>query len=52
MNCSICKASKAQCVKVSEKEVRWLCYSCILKNNNRDKIERVNFIKAKELYHA
>ena len=51
MNCSICKARMAQCVQVSEKEVRWLCYSCILKNNNRDKIERVNFIKARELYH-
>jgi len=49
MNCSICKASKAQRVQVSEKEVRWLCYSCILKNNNRDKIEKVNFIKASML---
>lgn len=49
MNCFICKA-KAQRVKVSEKEVRWLCYSCILKNNNRDKIEKVNYVRASELY--
>ena len=52
MNCSICKASNAKRVQVSMKEVRWLCYSCILKNNNRDKIEKVNYVKAKELYHA
>lgn len=47
--CSQCIRKDAIKVKVSEKEVRWLCPVCIRKNNNRDAIEKPNFIKASVL---
>lgn len=47
--CSQCIRKDAIKVKVSAKEVRWLCPVCIKRNNNRDEIEKPNFIKASVL---
>jgi len=48
-NCSQCPRTDAKKYPVSGKEFRWLCPACLIKNNNRDKIEKPNFIRASKL---
>lgn len=52
MICSICKSRLAEKYPISEKEVRILCQVCVTKSLNRDRKERVNYVKASELYHG
>lgn len=47
--CSQCTRRDAKKYAISEKEVRWLCVECVLRNNNRDTKEKPNFIKASVL---
>ena len=44
--CSQCTRMDAKKYFISEKEVRWLCVECVLRNNNRDTKEKPNFVKA------
>jgi len=48
-NCSQCPRKDTKKYYLTEDEVRWLCPVCILKNNNRDKIEKPHFIRASKL---
>ena len=47
--CSQCSRTDAKKYYISEKECRWLCPVCVIKNKNRDSKEKVDFIKASRL---
>ena len=47
--CSQCERKDAKKYYISEKECRWLCPVCVIKNKNRDSKEKVNFLKASRL---
>jgi len=49
--CSHCKRTDAKKYYLTEKEVRWLCPICVIKNNNRNSKEKPNFIKASKLQY-
>lgn len=44
--CSHCTRTDAVKYSISEKEVRWLCPVCVIKNTKRDTKEKPNFVKA------
>lgn len=48
--CSLCTRTDAKKYYLTEKEVRWLCPVCVIKNKNRDIKEIPNFVKASRLY--
>ena len=48
-NCSQCSRTDAKKYQISTKECRWLCIVCLKKNNNKNSIEKPNFIKASKL---
>lgn len=47
--CAHCTRTDAKKYFVSEKEVRWLCPVCVIKNNNKNSKEKPNFVKASKL---
>jgi len=47
--CSQCTRTDAKKYYLTEKEVRWLCPVCVIKNKNRDSKEIPNFVKASRL---
>ena len=47
--CSHCERKDAKKYYISEKECRWLCPVCVIKNKNKDSKEKVNFLKASRL---
>jgi len=48
--CSQCTRTDAKKYSISEREFRWLCPVCVIKNKNRDSIEStVNFLRASRL---
>jgi len=47
--CSQCQRSDAKKYHLTEKEVRWLCPLCVIKNKNKDIREIPNFVKASRL---
>ena len=47
--CSLCERKDAKKYYISEKEVRWLCPICVIKNKNKDSKEKVDFIRARQL---
>lgn len=47
--CSQCSRKDAKKYYLTEKEVRWLCPVCVIKNKNRDSKEIPNFVKASRL---
>lgn len=47
--CSQCKRTNAKQYHLTEKESRWLCPDCVIKNNRRDNIEKPNFVRASQL---
>lgn len=44
--CSQCERKDAKKYSISEKEVRWLCPVCVIKNNNKNSKEKPHFVKA------
>jgi len=48
--CSLCTRTDAKKYHLTEKEVRWLCPICVIKNKNRETNETPNFVKASRLY--
>jgi transposase-like protein len=48
--CSQCPNKNAKKYRLTPKEFRWLCYDCIIKFNNRNSIEKPNFVKASKLF--
>ena len=49
--CSQCTRTDAKKYYLTEKEVRWICPECVMKNNNRNSKEKPNFIKASQLQY-
>jgi len=47
--CSHCERKDAKKYSISEKEVRWLCPVCIIKNSKKEDKEKPNFVKASKL---
>ena len=47
--CSQCERKDAKKYYLTEKECRWLCPVCVIKNKNRDSKEKPNFLKATQL---
>ena len=47
--CSQCSRTDAKKYYLTEKEVRWLCPVCVIKNKNRDSKEKPNFVRALRL---
>ena len=47
--CSHCTRTDAKKYYLTEKEVRWLCPVCVIKNKNKNSKEKVNFLKASQL---
>ena len=47
--CSHCTRTDAKKFYLGEKECRWLCPVCIIKNKNKNSKEKPNFIKASQL---
>lgn len=47
--CSQCIRTDAVKYSISEKEVRWLCPVCVIRNNNKNTKEKPNFVKASKL---
>jgi len=47
--CSQCQRTDAKKYPLTEKEVRWLCPLCVIKNKNKDIKEIPNFVKASRL---
>ena len=50
MKCSQCKNKGASRYPISEKEVRILCFGCVQKSLNKDRKEKVNYVKASKLF--
>ena len=48
--CSQCIRTDAKKYYIGEKEVRWLCPVCVIKNNNKNSKETPNFVKASRLH--
>lgn len=48
--CSLCERKDAKKYYLTEKEVRWLCPVCVMKNKYRDIKEKTNFVKASRLH--
>ena len=48
--CSQCTRTDAKKYYLTEKEVRWLCPVCIIKNKNKNSKEKPNFVRASRLY--
>jgi len=48
-NCSLCPRKDAKKYYLTEKECRWLCPVCIIRNKNKNSKEKVNFLKASQL---
>ncbi|MCZ6581612.1 MAG: hypothetical protein O6761_00350 [Thaumarchaeota archaeon] len=48
-NCSQCSRKDAKKYYLTEKECRWLCPVCVIRNKNRDTKEKPNFVKASQL---
>jgi len=48
-NCSQCFRKDAKKYYLTEKECRWLCIVCVIKNKNKNTKEKPNFIKASQL---
>lgn len=48
--CSQCTRKDAKKHNIGPKEVRWLCDVCIIKNKNKDFVEKPNFISARKLW--
>ena len=49
--CSHCTRTDAKKYYLTEKEVRWLCPACVIKNTNSNSKEKPNFIKASKLQY-
>ena len=47
--CSQCERKDAKKYYLTEKECRWLCPVCIIRNKNKNTKEKVNFLKASQL---
>ena len=47
--CSQCERKDAKKYYLTEKECRWLCPICMIKNSNRNSKEIPNFVKASKL---
>lgn len=47
--CSQCERKDAKKYSISEKETRWLCIVCVMRNKNKNEKERPNFIRASKL---
>lgn len=47
--CSQCERKDAKKYYLTEKECRWLCPVCVIKNKNKNSKEKPNFIKASQL---
>ena len=47
--CSHCERTDAKKYSISEKEVRWLCPVCVIKNIHSNVKEKPNFVKASKL---
>ncbi len=47
--CSLCTRTDAKKYYLTEKEVRWLCPVCVIKNKNKNSKEVPNFVKASRL---
>ena len=47
--CSLCVRKDAKQFSISEKETRWLCVVCVARFQNKDTIEKPNFIRASML---
>jgi hypothetical protein len=47
--CSHCERKDAKKYYLTEKECRWLCPVCVIKNNNRNSKEKPHFVKASQL---
>ena len=47
--CFHCERTDAQQYSISEKETRWLCPECVIKNTRKDVKEIPHFIKASKL---
>lgn len=52
MKCSQCPSKEAQKYPISEKEIRILCINCVNKSLNKNRKEKVNYVKAGRLYHG
>lgn len=48
-DCSQCERTDASKYPISENEVRWLCPICVQKALNKNKKEKVNFVRASQL---
>lgn len=48
-SCSLCERKDAKKYYITEKECRWLCPVCVIKNKNKNTKEKPNFIKASKL---
>lgn len=48
-NCAHCPRTDAKKYSISEKEVRWLCPVCVIRNTNSNSKEKPHFIKASML---
>jgi len=44
--CAHCTRTDAEQYAISEKETRWLCPDCVVKNTRKDAKEKPHFIKA------
>jgi len=47
--CSQCTRTDAKKYYLTEKECRWLCPVCVIKNKNKNSKEKTNFVKASKL---
>ena len=48
--CALCPRKDAKKYYLTQKEVRWLCSVCVIKNKTRDSTEIPNFVKASRLF--
>ena len=47
--CSLCVRKDAKQYSISEKETRWLCIVCVARFQNKNTVEKPNFIRASKL---
>ena len=48
--CSQCQRTDAKKYSISQKEVRWLCPECVIKNTNSNSKEKPHFVSARKLW--
>lgn len=48
-NCAHCPRTDAKQYHISEKETRWLCIQCVIKNTNSNAKEKPHFVRASML---